>query len=106
MELRLCYFIFIRKPYIDFAETNMTLPSTRVYKRLPNYFRCDLSANYNFSIRKSNFKTGITFINIFNTQNYFDINTNKFDFNNTTFSEITLIQSQSFSVNLFIHFTF
>jgi ferric enterobactin receptor len=94
------------KPYIDFAETSMTRPFTRVYKRLPDYFRCDLSANYNFSIRKSNFKTGITFINIFNTQNYFDINTNKFDFNNTTFSEITLIQSQSFSVNLFLYFTF
>jgi len=95
------------KPYIDFTRlNNMSLPLIRNYQRLPDFFRSDLSVNYNFSIRKLKLKTGVTFLNIFNTQNYFDVNTRKFDFENTTFSEITLIQSQSFSVNLFIHFLF
>lgn len=94
------------KPYIDFAESSSTAPLVRVYKRLPDYFRTDLSANYNFSIRKVKLKAGITFINIFNTQNYFDVNTRKFDFENTSFSETSLILSQSFSVNTFLHFVF
>jgi hypothetical protein len=95
------------KPYIDFTRTNnINLPIERVYKRLPDYFRSDFSVNYNFSLKKARLKTGVTFLNIFNTQNYFDINTRKFDFVNTSFSETTLIQSQSFSVNLFLHFLF
>jgi ferric enterobactin receptor len=94
------------RSYIDFTRGNSTLPLLRTYKRLPNYFRSDFSVNYNFSIRKAKFKTGATFINIFNTENYFDINTRKFDFENTSFSETTLIQSQSFSINLFVHFVF
>jgi|WetSurMetagenome_2_1015567.scaffolds.fasta_scaffold00007_40 ferric enterobactin receptor len=95
------------KPYIDFTRSdNLQLPLLREYKRLPDYFRSDVSVNYNFNIRKAKFKTGLIFLNIFNTQNYFDINTRKFDFDNTTFSEATLVQSQSFSLNCFIHFLF
>jgi ferric enterobactin receptor len=95
------------KPYIDFTKNNgISLPIERVYNRLPNYFRSDFSVNYNFSLKKARLKTGVTFLNIFNTQNYFDINTRKYDFTNTSFSETTLIQSQSFSVNLFLHFLF
>jgi hypothetical protein len=94
------------RSYVDFARSNTDLPIIRIYKRLPHYFRSDFSINYNFFIRKAKFKTGATFINIFNTENYFDINTRKFDFENTSFSETTLIQSQSFSINLFVHFVF
>ncbi|MGD0341265.1 MAG: TonB-dependent receptor [Bacteroidales bacterium] len=95
------------KPYIDFTKSNgVTLPIERVYKRLPDYFRSDFSVNYNISAKKVKLKTGVTLLNIFNTQNYFDISTRKFDFTNTSFSETTLIQSQSFSVNLFLHFLF
>jgi ferric enterobactin receptor len=92
------------RPYIDYATSNTTPPIERNYKRLPDYFRTDLSANRNFSIRKMTFKAGLAFINVFNTKNYFDVNTQKFDFENSTFSETTLIQSQPFSINMFIHF--
>jgi ferric enterobactin receptor len=95
------------KPYIDFTKTNgITLPIERVYKRLPDYFRSDFSVNYNLSFKKTKLKTGITLLNIFNTENYFDINTRKYDFMNNSFSETTLIPSQSFSINLFLHFLF
>jgi len=94
------------KPYIDFAHSSSYAPLVRNYMRLPNYFRSDVSLNYNFSIMKMRFKMGATVYNIFNTQNYFDINNRKFDFDNNSFSETTLIRSQSLSVNLFIHFIF
>jgi ferric enterobactin receptor len=94
------------KPYIDYSRSSNNLPVTRVYNRLPDYFRSDLSVNYNFHISKAKLKTGITFLNIFNTQNYFDVNTRKFDFENTSFSETRLILSQSFSINMFLHFLF
>ena len=94
------------RPYIDYTTSSIRMPIVRNYKRLPDYFRSDLAINYNFSVRKARFKTGLTFINIFNTQNYFDVNTRKFDFENTSFSETTLIQSQSFSINMFLHFVF
>jgi ferric enterobactin receptor len=94
------------KPYIDFTQSTGYPEIVRNYNRLPDYFRSDISANYNFSILKMKFKTGATIYNIFNTQNYFDINNRKFDFENNSFSETTLIRSQSLSVNLFIHFIF
>jgi ferric enterobactin receptor len=94
------------KPYIYSSKSNQKQNLIRVYQRLPDYFRSDLSVNYNFSVRKAKFKTGATILNLFNTQNYFDINTRKFDFDNTSFTETTLIQSQSLSVNLFVHFIF
>ena len=93
-------------PYIDFSTSSTNLPIVRNYKRLPDYFRTDFSVNYNITLPKANLKTGISFINIFNTQNYFDVSTRKFDFENTTFSETTLVQSQSISLNLFMHFDF
>jgi ferric enterobactin receptor len=94
------------RPYIDHASNNINQPIVRTYNRLPDYFRSDLSVNYNLSLHKIKLKPGIIFINIFNNHNYFDVNTRKFDFENTSFSEITLIQSQAFSVNMFIHFIF
>jgi ferric enterobactin receptor len=92
------------RPYIDFSTDQRPIPTIRVYKRLPNYFRTDLSANYNFIFMKSKIKTGVTIINIFNTNNYFDINNRKFDFENTTFNETNIIRAQKLSFNLFIHF--
>jgi ferric enterobactin receptor len=92
------------RPYIDYSLNNQNLPTIRNYKRLPDFTRIDLSANYNFTIRNARFKAGITIINVLNTQNYYDVNTRKFDFDNTSFSDTNLIQSQTLSLNLFLHF--
>jgi outer membrane receptor protein involved in Fe transport len=92
------------RPYIDFTNDNKPIPTERIYKRLPNYFRTDLSANYNFMFFKTKFKMGATIINIFNTPNFFDINTRKFDFQNTSFSDTNIIRAQKLSFNLFLHF--
>jgi ferric enterobactin receptor len=94
------------KPYVMNNQINTDQTVLRDYNRLPNYFRTDLSVNYNFSLSKVKLKIGGTILNLFNTQNYFDINSRKFDFDNTSFSETTLIQSQSLSLNLFVHFIF
>ncbi len=94
------------RPYIDFTNETNPIPTTRVYKRLPNYFRSDLSANYNFTFLKTKLKVGATIINVFNTRNYYDINTRKFDFENTSFSETNVIRAQKLSFNLFLHFEF
>jgi ferric enterobactin receptor len=94
------------RPYIDYSASGIMMPVTRNYKRLPDSFRSDVSVNYNFKLHNSKFKTGFTLINIFNTKNYLDVNTRTFDFENTSFLETTLIQAQSFSLNMFIHFVF
>ena len=92
------------RPYIDFSNDTQAIPTIRVYKRLPNYFRTDLSANYNFIFMRTKIKFGGTIINIFDTNNYFDINNRKFDFDNTSFSETNIIRAQKLSFNLFLHF--
>jgi hypothetical protein len=94
------------KPYLKTNQINADQTVWRTYDRLPNYFRSDFSVNYNFTLSKARFKTGATILNLFNTQNYFDVNSRRFDFENASFSETTLIQSQSLSLNLFIHFVF
>jgi ferric enterobactin receptor len=88
------------RPYYN----NMNVPKVSYYERLPNYFRNDLSVNYNFTIGKIRLKTGATIINLFNRHNYFDIKTRQFDFVNSSFSQTTLIRSQELSLNLFVHF--
>jgi ferric enterobactin receptor len=93
------------RPYIDYTVNNQNIPTTRFYKRLPNYFRSDVSANYNFRLGRVKLKTGATIINIFNTRNYFDINTRKIDFDNVSFTQTNLIRSQQLSFNLFVHFS-
>lgn len=94
------------KPYLKTNQINTDQTVLRTYNRLPNYFRSDFSVNYTFSLSKVRIKAGATILNIFNTQNYYDINSRRFDFENTSFSETTLIQSQSLSLNLFVHFVF
>ncbi len=75
----------------------------REYKRLPEYFRLDLSGNYSFTLKKIHFKTGLSIINLFNNQNYFDVNTKAFQYESTALSETNLVQSQKLSLNLFFH---
>lgn len=78
----------------------------RYYDRVPDYFRTDLSANYLLKIGTSQFKLGASIINLFNTQNYYDINSRDIDFDNMSFSQTNIIRSQNRSLNLFLHFDF
>jgi ferric enterobactin receptor len=94
------------KPYIVTYKGTSGLPVERIYARLSDYYRTDVSVNCNFTLLKIRLKTGATIYNIFNTQNYFDVNNRKFDFDNLNFTETTLVKSQSISLNLFLHFIF
>jgi ferric enterobactin receptor len=91
------------RPFIVNMGNEMQLPIIRQYDRLPNYFRCDISANYNFLIKSLRIKTGVSVINLFNNQNYLDVNSRTFNFDDTSFSQINLIQSQKLSLNVFLH---
>lgn len=94
------------KPYLSHSVVNSDQTILRVYNRLPDYFRTDLSVNYSLAIHGVQLKPGISLNNLFNTHNYFDITTRKFDFESTSFTGVTLIESQAFSINAFIHFVF
>lgn len=94
------------RPFIDFTRSTPDQTAVRDYKRLPDYFRTDLSVNYTLPLYNGKLKPGIALINVFNTQNFFDVNTKRFDFESTSFSEAILIRSQAFSINAFIHFLF
>jgi ferric enterobactin receptor len=91
------------RPYIAENRIEMGQSIERRYERLPNYFRCDVSANYRFSIKNVRLKTGVSVVNLFNSQNYFDVNTRTFKFESTTFSETNLVQSQRMALNIFLH---
>jgi ferric enterobactin receptor len=93
------------RPYVAFTENQNNMPVIRHYERMPGYFRCDMSMNYNIVMKPFRVKTGVSVINLLNTQNYFDVNTRKFDFDSSTFTETNLIQSQKLSINLFLHIT-
>jgi ferric enterobactin receptor len=97
------YIFSTGRPYVTSSENVMNSSITQHFKRLPNYSRCDISANYNFAIKSARFKLGASIINLFNNDNYFDANSRTYDFDNTTFSQTNLIQSQKLSLNLFLH---
>jgi len=92
------------RPYVKSSEKEDDFTTTRVYSRLPDYFRVDCSANYNFSIRKVHVKPGLSVLNVLNTKNYLDIYTR--DFNSRDYHEATLIKAQKFTLNFFLDFQF
>lgn len=94
------------KPYIESSEKNEDFISIRKYNRLPNYFRTDLSVNYNFKIKKVELNPGFSLLNAFNTENYLDVYTHRFNVNNETFQETTLVKAQDLTFNFFINFRF
>lgn len=93
-------------PYIESSEKDDDFNTIRTYNRLPNYFRIDLSMNYNFNIKKVNIKPGMSILNASNTTNYLDIYTRNFDFENNTFNETTLVKAQELTLNFFVNFRF
>jgi len=92
-------------PYID-STYYQKFKISRTYARLPNYHRVDISANYNLKLKKSKITFGASIINLFNYSNYHDIYMREFDFDNTSFTETTLVQAQNFTPNFYISFEF
>lgn len=93
-------------PYIEYAEKDDNFNTTRIYKRLPDYFRIDLSLNYNFNIKNVHINPGMSILNALNTENYLDIYTRRFDFQNNPISETTLVKAQKLTLNFFVNFRF
>ncbi len=94
------------KPYIKSSTKEDNFNTTRVYSRLPDYYRTDISANYNFNIKNVNIKPGLSVLNAFNTKNYLDIYVREFNFENNQISETTLVEAQKLLFNFFLNFRF
>ena len=93
-------------PYIVSSTKDDDFNTTRVYSRLPDYFRLDFSVNYNFNVKNINIKPGLSILNALNTENYLDIYTRGFDFPNEQVNETTLIKAQPITLNFFVNFRF
>jgi outer membrane receptor for ferrienterochelin and colicin len=93
-------------PYIAGTEKDDDFNTLRTYSRLPDYFRFDVSLNYNFNLKKVYIKPGLSILNAFNTENYLDIYVRNFDVQNNPFQETTLIKAQELTLNFFVNFRF
>jgi len=87
------------QPYITDTGMDGQFNTWRDYARLPNFNRVDVSVNRTFNFKKVEIKIGASIINVLNFKNYNDIYTRKFDFDNTSFGQTTLINAQPFTPN-------
>jgi ferric enterobactin receptor len=94
------------RPYIKSSIKDKYFKTTRVYDRLPNYFRTDFSVNYNLKLKNVLLKPGFSVINLFNTTNYYDVYSREIEFQNTTTLQTTLVKAQDLTFNFFINFRF
>jgi len=94
------------QPFVEYTEKDEDFNTMRIYKSLPDYFRIDFSVNYNFNIKNVNIKPGLSILNALNTENYLDIYTRSFDFQNNQIDEITLVKAQELTLNFFVNFRF
>ena len=94
------------QPHIEYTEKNDDFNTLRIYNRLPNYFRIDFSVNYNFNIKNVNIKPGFSLLNALNTENYLDIYTRTFNFQEGVVNETTLVKAQDLTLNFFVNFRF
>ena len=94
------------QPYIESQTVDKTLTARFVYKRLPDFKRLDLAANYNFQVQKVRIKLGMSVINVLNQENYNDIYSRDFNFDTTTFNETTYVQSFGITPNFFVNFQY
>ena len=94
------------QPYIESTSKDTDFNTTRVYNRLPDYFRIDVSANYNFNIGRVNLTPGFSVLNLLNTQNYLDIYIRNFGFGANQTTETTLVKAQEITLNFFVNFRF
>jgi hypothetical protein len=93
-------------PYISNTLIDEDHKTIYLYKRLPDYSRFDIALNYNFHIKKVCFKAGISIINLFNRQNYYDIDRRRFSIENLNIEQTSIIKSQGLTPNIYINFRF
>jgi ferric enterobactin receptor len=94
------------RPYIKSSIKDQNFKTTRVYDRLPDYFRTDFSVNYNLKLKKVFLKPGFSVINLFNTINYYDVYSREIEFRNNTTIQTTLVKAQDLTFNFFLNFRF
>ncbi|MBN1819610.1 MAG: hypothetical protein JW833_02775, partial [Prolixibacteraceae bacterium] len=94
------------RPYIKSSEKDDQFNTVREYSRLPDYFRIDLSMNYNINLKKVNIKPGISVLNALNTENYLDVYVRNFNIENRQVTETTLIKAQKLTFNFYLNFRF
>lgn len=93
-------------PYIESSTKDLDFSTTRIYKRLPDYFRIDFSVNYSFRVKDWIIKPGLSILNAMNTVNYLDIYTRNLSFQNQQLQTATLIKAQDLTFNFFVNFRF
>lgn len=93
-------------PYISSASKDENFNTIRTYKRLPNYFRIDVSANYKIKLKKVQLTPGLSILNAMNNENYLDAYYRKFSFRDGEFKETTLVKAQDLTLNFFLNFRF
>lgn len=93
-------------PYVVLTSKDEDFNTTREYDRLPDYFRVDFSASYNFNIKNVNIKPGFSILNAFDTENYLDVYVRDFNFQNQEYNETTLVKAQDLTLNFFVNFSF
>lgn len=94
------------QPYIESQTIDKTLIARFIYKRLPDFKRLDVAANYNLQIQKVRIKLGMSVINVLNEENYNDIYSREFNFDTTTFNETTYLRSLGITPNFFVIFQY
>jgi hypothetical protein len=93
-------------PYIESSTKDSNFYTTRLYNRLPDYFRIDFSVNYSFYIKDWAIKPGLSILNAMNTVNYLDIYTRNLSFQNQPIQTATLVKAQDLTFNFFVNFRF
>ena len=102
----LVYLFSTGQPYIISNVKQNETAVLQVFRRLPNYHRVDVSANYSFHIKTARFRLGLSIINLLNWQNYYDIDRRNFLFNNISYEQTSIIRSQGITPNIFLQFRF
>ena len=102
----LVYLFSTGQPYIVANRQQEEQMVYQTFRRLPNYHRVDVSANYSFHIKKARFRLGLSIINLLDRQNYYDIDRRNFLFNNISYEETSIIKSQGITPNVFLQFRF
>ncbi len=94
------------QPYVESTSKDVDFNTVRVYNRLPDYFRMDISANYTLKLKNITLNPGLSIINLLNTENYLDIYTRNFDIGGTPMNETTLVKAQKITLNFYLNFRF